>query len=169
MTNRLLTLFATLGAAGLVMSGNGTASTHYIWNASASVPVGLYRLQWASKFGVPDLVASRPQEPLATFLADGGYLPRNVLLLKRVLAVAGQTVCRKQLVITVDGIEVGEARERDGRGRSLPAWQGCRSLGEDELFVMNWQSPDSLDGRYFGTIPKSSVIGHAIPIWTEEQ
>lgn len=168
MTNRLLTLFATLAAAGLVC-GDGLASTHYIWNVSASVPVGLYRLQCGCKFTVPDLVAIRPSEPLAAFLADGGYLPPNVLLLKRVLAVAGQTVCRSQLVVTVDGMEVGEARERDGRGHLLPAWQGCRSLGDDELFVMNWQSPDSLDGRYFGTIPTSSVIGHAIPIWTEEQ
>jgi type IV secretory pathway protease TraF len=33
---------------------------------------------------------------------------------------------------------------------------------------MNWQSKDSLDGRYFGPIPASSIIGRALPIWTDE-
>ena len=36
---------------------------------------------------------------------------------------------------------MGQARERDGRGRP-PVWQGCRVLAE--IFVMNWQSADSL-------------------------
>jgi hypothetical protein len=31
-----------------------------------------------------------------------------------------------------------------------------------------WQSSDSLDGRYFGFLPASSVIGRAVPVWTWE-
>ena len=42
-------------------------------------------------------------------------------------------------------------------------------MGAGELFAMNPQSPDSLDGRYFGVIPRSSVVGQAIPVWTEEE
>jgi type IV secretory pathway protease TraF len=34
---------------------------------------------------------------------------------------------------------------------------------------MNWSVPDSLDGRYFGPIPTSSVIGRALPLWTDEE
>jgi type IV secretory pathway protease TraF len=34
---------------------------------------------------------------------------------------------------------------------------------------MNWQSEDSLDGRYFGFVPNSSVIGKALPVWTREE
>src|SRR5690606_31543249 len=29
-------------------------------------------------------------------------------------------------------------------------------------------APDSLDGRYFGPIPASAVIGRALPLWTDE-
>jgi type IV secretory pathway protease TraF len=90
-------------------------------------------------------------------------------MLKRVLALPGQTVCRKGLMISVDAIEMGEALSRDRRGRPLPVWQGCRVVGADELFLMNWQSEDSLDGRYFGFVPNSSVIGKALPVWTREQ
>jgi type IV secretory pathway protease TraF len=31
---------------------------------------------------------------------------------------------------------------------------------------VNWRSEDSLDGRYFGLVPNSSVIGKALPVWT---
>lgn len=143
-------------------------ATHYIWNASESVPVGLYRLQPAGKLGVTDLVAVEPPEPLATFLADGGYLPRRVPMLKRILALPGQTVCRNALTITVDDITMGDARERDGRSRLLPVWQGCRVVTEGELFLMNPRSANSLDGRYFGPLPASAVIGRAQSTWTNE-
>jgi type IV secretory pathway protease TraF len=64
---------------------------------------------------------------------------------------------------------MGQARERDSRGRPLPSWQGCRVIDVGEIFVMNWQSVDSLDSRYFGPITASAVIGHALPIWTKEE
>ena len=144
------------------------AKPTYIWNASKSVPIGLYRLQSAGPLAVTDLVAVQPPEPLATFLDLNGYLPRGVLLLKRVLALPGQSVCREGLTISVDAIEIGEALSRDRRGRPLPIWQGCRVVGADELFLMNWQSEESLDGRYFG-FSQLSVIGKALPVWTREE
>jgi conjugative transfer signal peptidase TraF len=145
------------------------ASPLYIWNASESVPIGLYRVRPAKRLTVTELVAVQPPEPLASFLHLDGYLPIGVPMLKRVLALPGQTVCRAGLTIAVDGIEMGQARERDGRGRPLPVWQGCRVVVAGEIFLMNWQSADSLDGRYFGPVPASTVIGEALPIWTEEE
>ena len=40
----------------------------------------------------------------------------------------------------------------------MPVWQGCRRIGDDELFLMNFDVPDSVDGRYFGPFPRGSVI-----------
>ena len=34
---------------------------------------------------------------------------------------------------------------------------------------MNWQSSDSLDGRYFGPIPASAIIARVLPIWAHEE
>ena len=169
MNARCGTILITLGATVLLLSAIGGAQPRYIWNASNSVPIGLYRLQSAARLTITELVAVQPPEPLATFLDLNGYLPIGVPMLKRVLALPGQTVCREAVVVVVDGIKIGEARERDGRGRPLPVWQGCRVIGEGELFVMNWQSADSLDSRYFGPIPTSSVIGRAVPLWTGEE
>src|SRR3954447_10820840 len=159
MTCRFIMLITTfVVAAALVTTIFLEPLPLYIWNASTSVPIGLYRLRAAKLFRVTELVAIQPPEPLATFLDLNGYLPAGVPMLKRVLALPGQTVCRSGLTISVDAIEMGEAQERDGRGRPLPKWRGCRVVGEGELFVMNWQSTNSLDGRYFGFLPASAII-----------
>lgn len=169
MSTRCPTIFAATVAVGLLLSTIGGATPRYIWNASNSVPVGLYRVQPATQLTVTELVAVQPPDLLAIFLDLNGYLPVGVPMLKRVLALSGQTVCRHGLTIAVDGIDVGDARERDGRGRPLPSWSGCRVIAEGDVFVMNWQSEDSLDGRYFGPLPASAVIGKVVPVWTDEE
>jgi len=135
-----------------------------LWNATASTPTGLYALQPVRLLRVGDLVAIRPPEAVARFLAEGGYLPLGVPLLKHVAAMAGETVCRTGRTVTVDGIAVAEARDRDSRGRALPIWNGCRTLGNGEIFLLN-HHPDSLDGRYFGPLPRASVLGRAAALW----
>jgi conjugative transfer signal peptidase TraF len=163
------TIFTTTVAAYLLLSTIGGMPPRYIWNGSNSVPIGLYRLQPVKRLSVTELVAVQPPDLLAAFLDLNGYLPIGVPMLKRVLALPGQTVCRDGVAIIVDGIDVGHAHERDGRGRPLPSWQGCRVIAVGDVFVMNWQSADSLDGRYFGPLPASAVIGRAVPVWTDEE
>jgi conjugative transfer signal peptidase TraF len=158
MNARCATIFTTVVVAVLLLSTVGGVTPHYIWNASNSVPVGLYRLQPATTLTVAELVAVQPPDLLAAFLD-----------LKRVLALPGQTICRNGLTIAVDGIDLGQAQERDTRGRRLPAWHGCRVIADGDVFVMNWQSTDSLDSRYFGPLPVSAVIGRAVPVWTDEE
>ena len=167
MSARCATAFTTIAATGLLLSTLGGATPHYIWNASMSVPIGLYHVQPATALAVTELVAIKPPDLLAAFLGLNGYLPIGVPMLKRVLALPGQTVCRDGLKIAVDGIDVGEAHERDGRDRPLPVWQGCQIIADGDVFVMNWQSADSFDSRYFGPLPASAVIGRAVPVWTD--
>jgi len=169
MNGRCPTLFTAIVATGLLLSTIGGTTPHYIWNASNSVPIGLYRIQATTHLAVTELVAVQPPDLLAEFLDLNGYLPIGVPMLKRVLALPGQTVCRNGLKIAVDGVDVGEARERDGRNRPLPVWHGCRVIADGDVFVMNWQSADSLDSRYFGPLPTSAVIGRAVPVWTDEE
>lgn len=139
-----------------------------IWNASASVPVGFYAVRNSDGLKVGELVAVAPPERVAAFLDRGGYLPRNVPLLKHVAALPGQAICRTGTRISIDRQSVGDARERDSRGRLLPVWQGCRMLRDGEIFLMNAAVPDSLDGRYFGPFPASTVLGRAVPLLTRD-
>ena len=165
-----MTLITMLSGATLLMTTLGPKPIPaLIWNASESVPIGLYRILPAGELRVADLVLVFPPEPLAEFLAKRSYLPRGVPLMKRIVALTGQTVCRSELAIRVDGTPLGAARERDSRDHPLPAWYGCEAIGEGQVFLMNADEPDSLDGRYFGPISVTAIVGHAVPLWTFER
>ncbi len=139
----------------------------FIWNASASVPVGLDFSRPLGALNVGDLVAVAPPQDLADFLAKRSYLPRGVPLIKHVLALLGTDVCRKAATIFVGGKPYGRARERDRQGRALPSWQGCRTLVDGEIFLMNPDAPDSFDGRYFGQLPVAAITAKLTPLWTD--
>lgn len=168
MTRLSYAIATTVAVSLLGVASIASFAPRLIWNASASTPVGFYTIGDVGNPDVTDLVAVGAPEPLATFLSDGGYLPRGVPLLKRIAAVPGQRVCRTGLAITVDGVPIGDALDRDRRGRPLPVWQGCRLVANGELFLMNWQVRDSLDGRYFGPLSATAVIGRATPLYTDE-
>ena len=169
MTRAGLLFAAALATVGIGYPALTPMPIKLMWNASASAPIGFYTIDFGGPFEVTDLVAVDAPEPLATFLATRGYLPKGVPLLKRVLGASGQTVCRWNLTITVDGIDVGAALEQDRTGRDLPVWQGCRRIHTGEVFLMNWEVRDSLDGRYFGLTSTDQIIGHAVPLWTDEE
>lgn len=161
-------VMATAAALAIMLASGVPTAPRLVWNASASVPIGFYTLTPADRIEVPDLVAVLPPEPIADLMDQRGYVARDVPLLKRVMGLPGQRVCRDGLAITVDSIPLGEARHRDSHGRDLPVWQGCRIIAEQEIFLMNPDADDSLDGRYFGPLPISTVIGQATSLFTDE-
>ena len=136
-----------------------------IWNASASVPLGLYIATAADDIALGDLVLVRPPETLAAFLAERGYVARGVPLLKHVAALPPQVVCAEGTAIMVDGEAVANRRMADRLGRPLPTWHGCHRLEFGEVFLLNATEPDSLDGRYFGPLPGTNIIARLRPVW----
>lgn len=161
----MLTYIGTLVAGGLALSH---PAPRLIWNATASTPIGLYALHPVGELRDLELVAVGLPEPIASLLAGGGFLPEGVRLLKHVMALPGQTVCRSGEAITVDAVDVGAAHDRDHLGRPLPRWSGCHTLKPGEVFLMNPTVSDSLDGRYFGSLPVASILARAVPLWTDE-
>jgi type IV secretory pathway protease TraF len=136
-----------------------------VWNASASVPIGFYTVSPPRGLRVGDIAVVRLPNGIAAMLGARHSLPRGVLLIKPVAALAGRTVCRHGLTIRIDGSAVGEALPRDRLGRPLPVWQGCRLLTGRDVFLMNPAVLDSFDGRYFGVVPRTAVIGRAAALW----
>lgn len=157
-----LTWLAVLSVAATAVI---TVPVKLVWNASASVPIGLYRIEQVDQLVIGDLVLVRPPEPLARFIAERHYVGPQTPLLKHVVALPGQRICRIGVRIILDGRHLGDALFRDSRGRQLPVWQGCQVIPAGQLFLMNPAVGDSLDGRYFGPLPASSVVGRALPIF----
>ncbi|MBX9591306.1 MAG: S26 family signal peptidase [Hyphomonadaceae bacterium] len=138
-----------------------------IWNASPSVPIGLY----LSAPGFPrlgELALVQLTGPMAMSAHRRGYLRRGAYLLKPVAAVTGDRVCRFGTHVFVRGRRAALALAKDSIGRYMPAWHGCRTLGPGEVFVLA-ENPASFDSRYFGIVRTEHLAGYAMRLWSRGQ
>ena len=101
-----------------------------------------------------------PADTLAAELDRRGVLPRGKLLIKRVIAAAGDSVCRRDGAVLVNDEILAQAKSNDSTGEPLPSWQGCTSLNEGQVFLLG-DTAGSYDGRYFGVTRASEIVGRA--------
>jgi conjugative transfer signal peptidase TraF len=167
-------LFAGMGiglaalCAPAVVPMSGQERVFVVYNPTDSVPRGWYwvsSIDNAASSRVGSIVLARLPADAASFAKQRGYLPSGVLILKRVGAVAPQSVCVREQIVHIDGALVATARTHDGAHRPLQAWLQCRPLAKGELFLLSDTNPASFDSRYFGPIAASDVLGIARPLW----
>ena len=163
-TTPCVLLLKAAAALFLIWSSFAERPPRLVWNASASVPIGLYALK-AEAARVGDIVALRLPRHVRRQAGARRYLPANALLLKPVAAASGDRVCRWQTRIHVNGRFHAEAARHDTARRRMPVWQGCRHLHQNEIFVLS-PSRASFDSRYFGPIHRDAVVAPARPVWT---
>jgi conjugative transfer signal peptidase TraF len=152
-----------LGLACTAVGAPKTATPQLLWNASPSVPAGLYRLD-AHPPPTAALAVIRLPEPYRRLAETRSYLRAGMLLIKPVAAEAGDIVCRQGSRVSVNGRTLARARPSDPAGRPLPAWSGCLRLDAGKIFVLSAR-PGSFDSRYIGPIERDHVLGTAIPVW----
>jgi conjugative transfer signal peptidase TraF len=154
---------AALGVAAVSLGPSGPS---FVWNASASAPIGLYRVEQTTSLRKGDLVLAWAPKSARQLAGDRGYLPESVPLTKRIAAVSGDTVCGRNGLLLIDGWVAAIQLPADPQGRPLPPWSGCRVLAVDEVFLLMAEVWDSFDGRYFGPISSSAIVGKLVPLWT---
>lgn len=165
---RALLSVSLAGLAAMGFSAFAAPTPRLIWNASASAPIGLYRLDPAAPITLGVRVAYRPTPDQARLFAQRRYLPDGLPLLKPVAAVSPSVVCRTGDAVSIDGRTLALARRRDRAGRALPTWSGCRRLVPDTVLLLAVETPDSLDSRYFGPVSRGRILGVVTPIWTRD-
>lgn len=156
--------WTAFGALLVGVSAADITPTKMIWNASDSLPVGLYWVRNGSAKRGDLVLVGLPQSARA-FAADRRILPDDTPALKRVAALKGDRVCRFGQVVSVNGKQIARAHWSDGLGRRMPVWNGCRVLKDGDVFLLAGH-PKSFDGRYFGVTNTSQIIGVARPLWT---
>jgi conjugative transfer signal peptidase TraF len=135
-----------------------------IWNASASVPVGLYLIV-PKPLRIGDFVLVRPPEAMQVLATKRKYIGPDTPLLKRVAAMNGELVCRHQNIVSIDRRFIVIALTLDRRERVLPVWSGCYHLRKGQVFVLGTHL-ESFDSRYFGPLCADQIVGPAIPLLT---
>jgi conjugative transfer signal peptidase TraF len=169
VTRRRAAIIAAVLGASTLLAVPAVTGWHpraqVLWNASASAPLGLYRLHVPGRLGRGDLVVFTPDPQWSDYMSARGYIAADVPLLKRIAALGGARVCRTGPVILIGGRPAALARQSDAAGRPLPRWQGCRVLRGGEVFLLN-PAPDSFDSRYFGPVDAARIIARACPVLT---
>lgn len=158
-------LAAAIGVVCIGLASIAHPTPMLVWNASTSVPIGLYRVV----SGTPqrgDLALVRTPDSIEGLADRRGYLPFGVPLVKHIAAVPGDDVCAFHGAIIIDGRIVAHQLEADRAGRILPRWSGCGVLRDGEFFLLN-DAEDSFDSRYFGQVARAQVIGRLKALWTE--
>lgn len=163
---RRVTLAAAVVALALLAGAALPWPTLLVYNPSASAPRGWYLRRPVRALRSGMTVLARLPLAVAALADRRGYLPSRVPVLKRVAALAPQRVCVRDGIVRIDGHAVATVRTRDGAGRPLVAWPGCRALRPDEVFLLSGDSAASFDGRYFGPVSRGSVFGETVPLWT---
>jgi conjugative transfer signal peptidase TraF len=164
--SRWLLLVGSLTAIAVTIAC-GFAS-HLIWNATPSLPLGLYwlsrgALATAAKPGT--LVAFGVPAAVRDLVRERRYLPAGALLVKRIVAEPGDRVCTQGSTFTVNGDALGAILTEDTAGRPLPHYDGCGAVPDGWLFVASHYAK-SFDSRTFGPLPAGAIRGTVTPLWT---
>jgi len=109
------------------------------------------------------LVVVRLPPDMELLAASRALLSTKTPVLKPVVALAGDLICRAYAAVSINGRLVAIARDVDRHGRPLPRWQGCRRLSPSEIFLLA-RHPNSFDSRYYGALTLSAVCGIARPL-----
>lgn len=165
---RRLRIMVMIGCAALPATASllWSPPTLLVWNASASAPVGLYRVKPGASVRRGDMVVAWTPKQARSLAALRHYLPANVPLVKRVAAAEGDRVCASGSTIAVNGRRAEVRLRSDAQGRPMPWWSGCRRLSAGEYFLLV-DSPRSFDGRYFGFTRESELLGRAVLLWAK--
>lgn len=154
-----------LAGAGLGLIAWAAVSSptpRIVYNASASAPLGFYRVLPVQPLRRGDLVLAHTPDSMRQLAARRGYLPATVPLVKRIAALSGDRVCATGKVIRINGVAFATRRAADGAGRPMPRWTGCRTLQSSEVFLLMAGVPNAFDGRYFGPSALRDVVGRLV-------
>jgi conjugative transfer signal peptidase TraF len=159
-----LLALAVIAAAPAAASALWKAPPVLVWNASASVAVGLYAVLHDRPVRTGDVVVAGIPRRASPLAASRRYIPADVPLVKRIAAGRLDRVCARGPNIWVNGLPVAVRLRLDRAGRPMPWWSGCRTLGKGQILLLG-DSPSSFDGRYFGISSTEDLVGRAKLLW----
>jgi conjugative transfer signal peptidase TraF len=129
-----------------------------ILNETASMAKGVYvRLGEVADLKRGDIIAMPMNSAARIYLVKKLGYPKDTMLIKRVAGLSGDLVCRQSSVVTVNKRTL-VAGSLDRQGNPLPTWHGCRTLSNNQVFLLG-DHPASFDSRYFGPVSQGELAG----------
>lgn len=139
---------------------------HVVYSATASMPWGFYFVSPIKNITRYDIVEFIPPIAILNFVKEHHWIPQSGLMIKYVFAVPGDEVCVRDAAVWINNKKIGKVYRFYAHGQLLPQSKICGRLRSDQYFVLSTKKERSFDGRYFGAISVSNILGRAIPIYT---
>lgn len=164
--------FYAMGLAAVVVSilvlGGKAWGPQLLINGTPSEPVGFYRLVEHRKeeFRRGMYVVFPVPQDLHALVYGRHWMKNGTPFLKELAGLAGDRVCVVSHRLEINGRYIGPVFERDSQGQPLPQHPGCFELQDGTFFAASQTFDKSFDGRYFGPLPLSELLGEARPVWT---
>jgi len=164
-------VYALLPGALFISAWLIGAAFGYRVNLTQSLPLGLWKRTDYTQASYVEFCL--PEGKFAELVNERGYVPHGTCpqglapLLKPVAAREGDTV-----EVTPQGVSINgkpaltqPIAAFDSKGRPLPAVApGTYKVPAQTLWVISTYHPRSLDSRYFGPLPASSVLSGMTPV-----
>lgn len=143
-------------------------------NTTASLPLGLWRITDQIEKGAYASACVPPTAPMMAVAIERRYLPDGSCnggyapLLKRIVAVAGDTVTLTPEAVIVNGVPLPNSATLAYRAIDpLPAIaRGDYTVGQGEYWLLATDSPRSFDSRYFGPLRRADIEHGMAPLLT---
>ncbi|OGT06770.1 MAG: hypothetical protein A2103_05810 [Gammaproteobacteria bacterium GWF2_41_13] len=132
--------------------------------SSASMPKGIYFIGPAKNIHRGDVVIFKPPLTIDKFLIKQQWVPKSGILLKTVMAVPGDDVCKKNHWVWVDQKKIAYVFEHYRPNKRLPNIPFCGKLKSNQYLLMSVLNNKSFDGRYFGILNRAAIMGRAYQI-----
>nr|WP_023893564.1 conjugative transfer signal peptidase TraF [Francisella tularensis]AHB60782.1 Conjugal transfer signal peptidase TraF [Francisella tularensis subsp. novicida PA10-7858] len=143
----------------------------YRFNSTISMPKGIYKLEKTVDIERGDIVEICLPDNIANEGIQKGYIHNgscsngSIPLAKKVLALPGDYVVMNETGITVNGQFYDYPQQFfDGFGHKIIPKDINGKI--DGFIVVGVGHKLSWDSRYYGEIPKNSIKGILMPIWT---
>ena len=95
---------------------------------------------------------------------EKGLNKENDQFIKMVGCRPGEQLTTFAGSFSCQGVFLGMALTKDGKGNTLPQFSFCGAVPPDKFFMIG-QHPRSYDSRYFGFIDAHDLLHKALPLW----
>ena len=162
--------FLGLVVGSALIVGHGLlkrADYRFPWlvNFTGSLPRGLYEEVRCDLEDPTALIQFSPPADVQALYVARGYLTERTSLVKPLGGFPGDEACWGDSGLSINGRRVVDIPVADAMDRPLPHPSGCEVIANDRVLPLQTDHPRSLDGRYFGAIPRASILACVRPLW----
>ena len=163
--NPLKIIFVLFLILGVIKVGLYATGCRLFLNLTGSEPRGVYlQRPFDGALRRGDLVFMKCPPESEKYVYGRKWLPNGWALLKTVRGTPGDCFCVFDYGVYVEGKRLGPVFSVDRQGLPLPVIRGCRIIQANHFLPIATGNENSFDGRYFGAVPDSLIIGKAVPV-----